>query len=165
MNMLKMTGPAVVPTFVASPRWMCEAVTAVMLVSVSVQSISVPRSTNAATPLPGEVLVDPSLRAIRLATYVLFVGAVVLDPQLVATAATPTTAIRPSATVLTVLRMKPPGGRTIEARTWPPSGKAAPANDRDGAASSTSGAAGGEAGQIGPLSREKRWPDGLNWTP
>src|SRR5450759_4318464 len=121
MNMLKMTGPAVVPTFVASPRWMCEAVTAVMLVSVSVQSISVPRSTNAATPLPGEVLVDPSLRAIRLATYVLFVGAVVLDPQLVATAATATAAMRPRASVLTVLRMEPPGGRTIEARTWPPS--------------------------------------------
>src|ERR1700694_2065924 len=85
-NRLMMTGPAV-PTGTEDPRWMCDAVTFVMLVSVSVQLMTFPLSTNVKTPLPGGVCPAPSAAALRLATYVFAVGAVLLVPQLTAKAA------------------------------------------------------------------------------
>src|SRR5450759_1857177 len=133
---------------------MWEAMTFVIFVSVIVQSISVPRSTNVTTPVPVVVFTGTSFAGERFATYVLVVGAVVPDPQLVATAATPTAAIRPRASVLTVLRMKPPGGRKVEARPSAHSRKAAGANDRSGAARSTSGTADGGGANWPNLSRE-----------
>src|SRR6476646_3483974 len=108
------TGPGLGATAVASPRWMCDRVTAVILVRLSVQSISVPRSTNVATPVPADVKggLPPSAAAFMFAaTYTLPDGAVVSDPQLVANAATPAAAMRPRVSVLTVLRMEPPNGR------------------------------------------------------
>src|SRR6267378_1733703 len=122
---------------------MCDANTPVMPVSDIVQAISLPLSTNVVTPVPVVVFgVGSSFEGNMVATKVLFVGPVESDPQLVARAATATAATRPRANVLTVLRMKPPGGRKIEARPELQARKAGRANDCGGAASSTSGTAG-----------------------
>jgi hypothetical protein len=83
---------------------MCDAVTFVMFVSVSVQLITLPLSTNVKTPLPGDVWPAPSFAAMRLATYCFDAGAVVSDPQLVATKAIVAAAAIPTAK-LTDLRM------------------------------------------------------------
>src|SRR5437764_5951665 len=52
----------------AAPRWMWEAVTAVMFVRLSVQLITAPLSTNVAVPVPVVVLGGTSLAATRFAT-------------------------------------------------------------------------------------------------
>jgi hypothetical protein len=60
---------------------MCDIVTFNMFVSVIVQSIEVPLSTNVTTPVPVVVLAGTSLPGDRLATYV-FAPGDVEDPQL-----------------------------------------------------------------------------------
>src|SRR5438552_2730412 len=90
---------------------MCEPVTFNMLVSVIVQSIVVPLSTNVTTPVPVVVLSGTSFAGDRLAMYCLGPGAVE-SPQLGATKAIVAAAAIPAA-IPTVLRMKPPGWRQI----------------------------------------------------
>src|SRR4026209_2036860 len=64
-NRLMMT-PVFTPA--AAGPWMWEAMTPVMLVSVIVHSIEVPRSTKVVTPVPGVVLTGTSFAGDRLAT-------------------------------------------------------------------------------------------------
>ena len=84
--------------------WMCDMVTAVMLVNVRVQSISLPRSVNVATPVPVVVFCGTSLAGERFATYILGAGAVLL-PQLSAATKIMTAPRMAAASPTSLLRM------------------------------------------------------------
>src|SRR5438874_13561685 len=89
----------------AAPRWMWEAVTAVMFARLSVQLITAPLSTNVAVPVPVVVLGGTSLAATRFATKTLAAGPVLSLPQLAATRVITSPPRNPAARCTDFLRM------------------------------------------------------------
>jgi hypothetical protein len=106
-----------------------------MFVSVIVQSISVPRSTNVTTPVPVVVLAGCSFAGDRFATYCFEPRPVESEPQLAATKAIVAATATPAA-IPTVLRIEPPGERKVQARESAKNGQPIFVNDRLLAASS-----------------------------